>query len=316
VGPQQSHPRVPDFFIVGHAKCGTTAMYEMLRRHRQIYMPSLKEPEFFASEMRVGARPGVFPDTLDEYLALFAKARADQLAGEASTSYLRTHAAASRIAQVQPQARIIAILREPASLLRSVHLEFLQMLIETEHDLRKALALEQDRRRGKNLPKYGYRPQALLYSEHVQYVQQLRRYQTTFSPENVLVLIYDDFRADNEGTVREVLRFLGADDRLPIANVDVNPTVASRSQALHELVHAVAVGRGPVTRRINAALATLPERPRKRALRALRKVMWGAPPATDERLMADLRGRFRPEVVALSDYLNRDLLSLWGYEQA
>ncbi len=35
---------MPDFFIVGHPKCGTTALYEMLRRHPQIFMPALKEP--------------------------------------------------------------------------------------------------------------------------------------------------------------------------------------------------------------------------------------------------------------------------------
>ena len=44
--------RLPDFFIVGHGKSGTTALYEMLRRHPQIYMPANKEPWFFATELR------------------------------------------------------------------------------------------------------------------------------------------------------------------------------------------------------------------------------------------------------------------------
>ena len=38
---RETGSRVPDFFIVGHAKCGTTALYEMLRAHPQIYMPYL-----------------------------------------------------------------------------------------------------------------------------------------------------------------------------------------------------------------------------------------------------------------------------------
>ncbi len=65
--------RLPDFFIVGHQKCGTTALYEALQRHPQIYMPKCKEPWFFATELHVRTppRPEGTPQTLDEYLALF-----------------------------------------------------------------------------------------------------------------------------------------------------------------------------------------------------------------------------------------------------
>src|SRR5437660_11505590 len=83
--------RVPDFFIVGHAKSGTTALYEMLRRHPQIFMPELKEPWFFASDMRPRFQPrraGVPPQPLEQYRALFAGAAAVQRIGEASSSYL------------------------------------------------------------------------------------------------------------------------------------------------------------------------------------------------------------------------------------
>jgi Sulfotransferase family len=308
--------RAPDFFIVGHPKCGTTALYEMLRRQAGIYMPALKEPQFFASEMRVGSRPEHLPETLEEYLALFTDARADQVIGEASPSYLRSHTAAALIAEVQPQARIVAILREPASLLRSVHLQFVQAVIETEYDLRTALALEEDRRQGRNLPRAGYWPLALQYSDHVRYVEQLRRYQEAFGRERMLVLIYDDFRADNDATVRTVLRFLGVDDSAPIDALEANPTVAARSQAVHELVHAMVVGRGPLTRGVKRTLTTLtPRAPRRRLLRALRRtVVYGAPPAADEQLMAELRRRYAGEVVALSEYLGRDLVTLWGYD--
>jgi hypothetical protein len=279
-------------------------------------MPALKEPQFFASEMRVGSRPEHLPETLEEYLALFTDARADQIIGEASPSYLRSHTAAALIAEVQPQARIVAILREPASLLRSVHLQFVQAVIETEYDLRTALTLEEDRRQGRNLPRAGYWPLALQYSDHVRYVEQLRRYQEAFGRERMLVLIYDDFRADNDATVRTVLRFLGVDDSAPIDALEANPTVAARSQAVHELVHAMAVGRGPLTRGVKRALTTLtPQAPRRRLLRALRRsVVYGAPPAADEQLMGELRRRYAGEVVALSEYLDRDLVTLWGYE--
>ncbi len=309
--------RTPDFFIVGHPKCGTTALYEALRRHPQIYMPDGKEPWFFADELHVRTppRPEGTPQTLAEYLSLFAAAGPEQIAGEATALYLWSQTAAARIAEVQPAARIIAILREPASFLRSLHLQFVQSYVETEGDLRKALSLEQERRGGRSIPRHTYWPQALLYSDHVQYVEQLRRYYAEFAPENVLVLIYDDFRADNEGTVRAVLRFLDVDETLPVTVPDANATVRARSQRLHELVHAVSVGRGPLSLAVKRAIkAAIPRRLRRRALGVTqRRVVFADPRPADEDLMLELRRRFKPEVVALSAYLNRDLVGLWGY---
>ena len=118
----------------------------------------------------------------------------------------------------------------------------MQVHVETERDLGRALALEDERRRGRQIPPGCPRPQALLYSEHVRYVEQLRRYHELFGRARVLVLIYDDFRARNEATVRRVLRFLEVDELAPIEVVEANPTVAVRSLRLHRAVQAVQVG--------------------------------------------------------------------------
>jgi hypothetical protein len=311
--------RVPEFFIVGHAKSGTTALYEMLRRHPQIYMPASKEPWFFAEELleRTPPRPGGTPQTLAEYRTWFTAAGPDQIAGEASALYLWSRTAAARIAQARPDARIVAILREPASFLRSLHLQFIQVYVETENDFAKALALEPARRRGEQIPRHTYWPQALLYSDHVRYVEQLRRYREAFAPEQVLVLIYDDFRADNKTTVRGVLRFLDVDDSIPIEELDANPTVQVRSQRLNALVHGVSVGHGPVSLAAKAGVkALVPRRLRRSALEAAqRKLVFTRPQEPDEELTQELRRRFKDEVVALSEHLDRDLVELWGYER-
>ncbi len=316
-----SQSRVPDFFIVGHPKSGTTALYEMLRRHPQIYMPDLKEPWFFASDLRPRfqpARSGATPSTLEGYLELFTGAGPEQVVGEASSSYLRSADAASAIAALRPDARIIAILREPAGFLRSLHLQLLEDHVESEKDLRRAIALEPQRREGKKVPRRSHLPQMLLYSDYVHYVAQLRRYHAVFPPKQVLVLIHDDFRSDNDSTVREVLRFLEVDDRAPVDATEANVTVKRiRSQRLDEIVTGVTVGRGPLSRVAKAGVkALLPSGElRARALRATRReVVYGKPRSPDEQLMLELRRRFRGEVVALSEYLERDLLALWGYE--
>src|SRR3982074_822247 len=126
--------RVPEFFIVGHHKSGTTALYEMLRRHPEIFMPTLKEPRFFGSDLHAlaNAPAGTRPETLEEFPALFEGARPQQRVGEASPSYLRSQRAAGEIAALQPAARCIAILREPASFVRSMHLQLVQEHVETE----------------------------------------------------------------------------------------------------------------------------------------------------------------------------------------
>jgi hypothetical protein len=311
-------PPLPDFFVVGNAKSGTTALWSMLKRHPQIFMPDSKEPWFFAQELqeRTPPRPEGTPSTLAEYREWFAGARSGQRVGEATPLYLWSRTAAARIAEVAPQARIVAILREPASFLRSLHLQFVEMYVETENDLAKALALEPQRRAGRKIPRYTYWPKALLYSDHVRYVEQLERYRACFPSEQMLVLIYDDFRSDNERTVAEVLRFLGADDSVPVGTVHANPTVRARSGRLNGLIHAVSVGRGPVSLAVKRAVKTLtPQRLRKRALRATKQaVLYGEPEPPDQQLMLELRRRFAPEVVALSEYLGRDLVSLWGYD--
>ena len=310
-----SQKRLPDFFIVGHAKSGTTALYEMLRRHPQIYMPDVKEPWFFASDLRsepARARYGA----IDEYVSLFDAAMPEQTVGEASVFYLWSRTAADRIADAQPGARIIAILREPASFLRSLHLQFVKTHIETKKDLRKALSLEESRREGRNIPRSPYSPRLLLYSDHVRYVEQLRRYQIRFPSDQMLVLIYDDFRRDNEATVRAVLRFLEVDSATPIQPTEANPTVRVRSERLHELVRAVYIGKGPLSRGLKGTVKALTSRnARRQALQVTqRRVVFSDPRPPDDDLMLELRRRFEPEVVALSKYLQRDLVSLWGYD--
>jgi hypothetical protein len=90
-----------------------------------------------------------------------------------------------------------------------------------------------------------------------------------------------------------------------------------RSQGLDELVHSVSVGRGPVSRAAKAALkAITPRAARRQALGlAQRRVVHRAAPPPDDAFMLELRRRFTDEVVALGEYLQRDLVALWGYDR-
>jgi hypothetical protein len=318
------HLRVPDFFIVGSPKTGTTALYEMLRERPQIYLPQLKEPRFLAADMQ--PRPGHelgpqelgYPQTMEEYLALFSEATPEQRVGEASAFYLWSRTAAENIADLQPNARIIAILREPASFLRSLHLLFVRWGVDSEKDLRKAISLEAARREGKHIPRLSHRPSLLQYADHVRYVEQLKRFGARFPSDQILVLIYEDFRRDNDATVRKVLQFLEVDDQPPIEVMSVNVTTRTvRSQRARYMLNSLKKGRSPVARSTKVIIKALTtQRLRsKAALTIQRRLVRADAPPPDESIMSELRERFKPEVVALSEYLDRDLVSLWGYDK-
>jgi hypothetical protein len=226
--------------------------------------------------------------------------------------------AAGAIAEVAPAAKIIAILREPASFLRSFHLQMVSSGVENERDFAKALALEPERRRGRHIPRGSHNPASLMYSEHVRYAEQLRRFRAHFPDEQVLVLIYEEFRADNEATVRRVLRFLGADAGQSLPQIDTRPVRAVRSGLLHRVTAEMRRARknpAAAGRLARAADAALPERLRGQAVRAgWRRAVYSTPRAPDPRLMLELRRRFKPEVAAAGEYLGRDLLAEWGYD--
>jgi hypothetical protein len=325
--PDPSSGRVPDFFLVGHQKCGTTALHLMLSQHPRIFMPAVKEPRYFATDLRSrfaqAEAPAGRPTTLAGYMALYAAAQPEQLAGDASATYLRSQEAAAGIAEVQPGARIVAVFREPASYLRSFHLQLLQSNVEDERDLRRALALETERREGRRVPAHSHHPEALLYSEHVRYREQLERFHAAFPREQVLALIYEDFKRDNAATFKQILDFLNIEEAgegaVPIEPVRTRPVRESRSATLHRMVSRVRLASraperaGPLAR---TAAAMVPQAMRTPEFgKRWRRLAYADQRPPDESLMRELRVRFRSEVEAFGSYLGRDLIDLWGYAQ-
>jgi hypothetical protein len=315
-----SRLRAPDFFIVGHQKCGTTALYMMLSEHPQIFMSDIKEPWYFGRELRSRlpkASTRSRPNTLEDYLSLFADAAPDQIIGEASPQYIRSERAAGEIAELCPQARIVALLREPAAFLRSLHLQLVATHIEDETDFARALELEPQRRAGRRIPRLSVSPQSLLYSDHVRYVDQLKRLYEAFPEDQVLVLVYEDFRRENQAVLRQVMRFLGVEENVDIEPVETTKLEAVRSLRLHQLRRRIRSARlhpaakGGLARTIDAIPGPLSSRS---ISAAFRRVAYRPQQPPDERLSAELRRRYRHEVVALSEFLDRDLVSFWGYE--
>jgi len=306
--------RWPDFFVVGQAKSGTTALAEMLGQHDRVFIPRIKEPGFFANELFAAEHHGRAIGEL-RYHRLFADAREDQVAGDASTQYIYSAQAATRIAAVRPDARIIVFFRDPVAFIVSLHRQLVQNRYEPEADLGRALALEEERTHGRRVPKLAPRPTGLLYTRRARYVEQLARYERAFPAEQILPLIYEDFRADNRATLARIFEFVGVPDDPSITPSRANPTVQVRSVGAHRALYALsAIRASPASGAVNAIVRAIPEGARVRATAFARdRLREPAPREPDPAVLASLRVRLRPEVVALSEHLGRDLVSLWGY---
>lgn len=299
-----SSGRLPDFFIVGAPKCGTTSMYAYLGQHPGIFMPFHKEPLFFGADLthRYGRMASA------EYLALFRDARDDQLVGEASAWYLYSRHAAQEIDKAAPEARIVVMLRNPIDVMYAQHAQLLFSRQENIVNFGEALAAEPGRIEGRDLPPGSFRRENLFYRRMVRFAEQLDRYFTTFGRDRVHVIIYDDFRDDTAAEYRRLLEFLGVDPDTRVVFTPRNQSKRSRFAWLQRLIwdppfkrHLVPIlRRFPVSHRARGAL--------------LRANSVDAPRAElDPALRAELARELAPEVARLGSLLHRDL-SHWTAE--
>jgi Sulfotransferase domain len=291
----------PDFFIVGAPKCGTTAMYEYLRQHPQIFMPFHKEPLYFGEDLT--HRYGRMTD--EEYRSLFAGARPGQRVGEASAWYLYSRTAAREIKAASPDASIIVMLRNPIDVMHAQHSQLLFSRQEDVEDFEEALRLEEDRVDGRRLPAGSFRPENLLYRRMVRFAEQLERYFDAFGRDRVHVIVHEDLRGDLADTYRSVLRFLGVDTGFAPDFRAANVNKRARSRLVQSLIW-----NPPLIRRLVPRLRRYPIvhglRARLLALNSREVGRDPVDPALRERLEAELA----PEVARLGRLLERDL-SAW-----
>lgn len=193
----------PSFFIVGAPKSGTTSLCEYLDQHPDIFICKPKEPDFFGSDLKKPEKPR----TPDEYLGLFEQG-VGNLCGEGSTIYFLSRNAPKEIHDFNPDAKIIIMLREPVSLLYSLHSQLIYDLHEDILDFAQALDAESERRQGKRIPKTCRREDLLLYRDVVNFSKHVERYINQFGRDRVKVIIFDDFAKNPEKIFQEVLFFL------------------------------------------------------------------------------------------------------------
>lgn len=227
--------RVPNLFIVGAPKCGTTAMSLYLARHPDVFMSEQagnKEPEYYATDFRFG---WTAVTRREDYLALFAGApdRARYL-GEASVSYLHSRVAAARILADSPEARLIVMVRNPVEIARGLHNQAVKYSAETIVDFEKAWRAQGARLEGRRLPRDFKDGRALQYGELSRVGVQLSRLLEVAPAEQVHIVVYDDFARDTAKAYADTLDFLGLERNGMKEFPPVNPSVNYRLPFLHQ----------------------------------------------------------------------------------
>jgi hypothetical protein len=226
----------PDFFVIGAPKAGTTALHAALARHPQLFMSPVKEPKFFLCDGPPPNQGGPgdahsYREWIwrpDDYERLFASAPAGALRGESTPFYLADPPALERIRNRVPEARLIAILRDPVDRAYSNWAHLWADGLETIDNFMAACAEEESRTRAGWAPFWRYLETGL-------YGCQLDHLYSVFPREQVLVLRYKWLVEEPSRTLDAVCRFLGVDegvlDEAPAQNVGtyVPPTRATRA---------------------------------------------------------------------------------------
>jgi hypothetical protein len=242
-------PRLPNFFIAGAPKAGTTSLHFYLAQHPQVFMSPIKEPMFFGAAdllsppyrdavlARVARgrvalqayldglrRPPTWSFVLDwdDYLRLFRDARGETAVGESSTGYLWLPSAAREIRSKVPQARLAFVLRDPAERALTMYSR------DRWHDPR--LTFPRWFQANRDQPRLRAGLGAARYGTHLQ------RFFEIFPREQLRVYLYEDYRADPRSVLRDLFAFLDVEPAYP---VDVsrrhNETPAARFPRLHAL---------------------------------------------------------------------------------
>jgi hypothetical protein len=298
--------RFPDFFLVGAPRCGTTSLSRYLAANPQVCFSRPKEPHYFSLLPPQAPLDDLEPAYLARY---FAHHHAGHRAiGEGSVSYLASPHAVERILSVNPQAKFIALLRDPLEMLPSYHLRLRFLLIEDVEDFATAWRLQDQRARGAGVPRHCLDPRLLLYREVARYGDQVERLYRLAGREHALVVIFEDLARNPGAVYRQVLKFIAVDDDGQTTFRRRYPSRIYRYRWLQRLLHAATQREHAVQTVHRRAKVNKASQLRSWLKRLARwnRIEARPAPLTGE-MQATLRAAFAEDVARLSGLLDRDL---------
>ena len=228
---------LPEFFVAGAPKAGTTALHAALAQHPELYLSPVKEPKFFLTDGPPPAQGGpgdakTYGEHVwrrGDYEELFAVAPARTLRGESTPFYLYSHEAQRRIRALVPQARLIVVLRDPIERAHSNWTHLWSAGLDPIDDFVRACAAE-DQRVAAGWADFWHYKRLGLYGQQVEHLFSV------FPREQVLVFRYRDLVEDPPATLDRICGFLGVSpgviDHVPRENVTAHPELTRRHRAM------------------------------------------------------------------------------------
>ena len=307
-------------FIVGAPRCGTTTLASFLQQHPDVCFSAVKEPHFFSRD-EVAALPD---DEIAEVIAeeywkrFFGHCEGDpKLYAEGSVTYLYVPERMAPILKLWPNAKFVIALRDPLSMLPSLHARLLVTGDETIRDFPTAWAKIGERAQGKSLPKRAVDPRWLRYDWAGELGRNVERFIAAVGRERCHILLFDDLTRNPQGAYRELCRFL---DIEPWSNTDFEPQRINKTIRIGWLQRLLK--RPPKAIRTALAGEQFHKREKKvgstesPALAAFfrfrkRLLQWNKVPAKrkplDPAVRQQIIDRLRDDVILLSRIIDRDL---------
>lgn len=243
--------KLPNFFIVGLPKAGTTALYTFLKKHPDIFLPEVKEPYYFSKDFHeeldkfyenqsatyLRKRREFSYRNFYDYKQLFSDVNNEKAIGEASVHYIFSEVAAELIHDFKPDSKIIICLRNPFDFIRSwFQWNKYIFLAEGAEDLEEALQLENKRKQG--YPEKVLVPPVshLRYLYTAKYSIHIKRYIKLFPSSNIKIVLFEDFKKDSLGVITDIFKFLNVDPEFNPKIERVNKSFLPRSIFLRRLL--------------------------------------------------------------------------------
>jgi hypothetical protein len=296
--------KLPDFLIVGTARSGTTSLHDYLNQHPEIFMPALKEPNFFVygeNPPSNSPRWKLNLITKFDYFRLFDPADEGQVVGEASSNYLYRYESSIRNMKAclpdWKNLKIVIMLREPVERAFSMYLLYRLEGIETlpfEEALKKA----PERLRENWGGAYDYAGFGLYYGQVKAYLDEF---------PHVKIYLFDDLKADTAGLVRDLFGFLGVDDSFsPDVGRRLNPSGEPLSRRAFSLLK-----RPDLVSSLFPPLRLIPLETRVRMTKKLESlILRRGKREMREETRRYLKDLYREDVLRLQDLIDRDL-TVW-----
>ncbi len=224
----------PNTFIIGAPKCGTTAMAHYLSFHPQIFMSHIKEPHFFIRD----DMPKMCSFNEEEYLSLFDEANeGHKVVMEASVWYLYGQSSVEKINEYNPESKLIIMLRRPDEMVYAMHNQNYITRNDDISDFKQAWSLNNERRSGNRLPKHCKDSKLLEYDKIANYYTQIARVYKSFSKEDVLIIMYEDFKSSPQNCYKKIQEFLDLEQFMLDEFEIINENKAIKSEIAANLIN-------------------------------------------------------------------------------